>query len=89
MKTLIIYDSTGRIYYMASGDVVEPQGLPFLWTEVPEGKYISGVDVTGEEATVIFEDVPQSDTEQMQAQIDQLNETVANYGEVLDYLIMQ
>lgn len=44
MKTLVIYDTTGRILYQAQGDVHEPTGIPFLWPEIPEGKYAASVD---------------------------------------------
>ena len=57
--TLIIYDSTGKIYYQVSGAVTEPTGIPFLWVDVPEGKYIKSVDVATN--TAVFEDTPLSD----------------------------
>ncbi|WMJ88850.1 hypothetical protein [Anaerocolumna sp. MB42-C2] len=44
MKSLIIYDNTGKLYYQASGNVNEPIGLPFMWVEIPEGKYINRID---------------------------------------------
>ena len=59
MQTLIIYDSNGTIYYQASGAVTEPTGMPFLWVDVPEGKYVSSVDIATN--TAIFEDLPKSD----------------------------
>ncbi len=55
--TLVIYDTTEKIYYQASGDVQEPSGIPFLWVEVPDGKYITGVDVSGDTPTVILGDI--------------------------------
>ena len=61
MATLIIYDSTGTIYYQASGAVTEPTGIPFLWVDVPEGKYIKSVDISGATPTAVLEDIPKSD----------------------------
>ena len=64
MSTLIIYDSTGKIYYMASGAVTEPTGIPFLWVDVPDGKYIKSVDVSGETPAAVLENIPLSEVEQ-------------------------
>lgn len=30
MKTVIIYDTTGEIFYQAQGNIQEPAGVPFL-----------------------------------------------------------
>lgn len=77
MKTLIIYDATGFIIFQASGDVREPVGIPFLWVDVPEGKYISGVDVTVTPNVAILEDLPKTQAQIQQAQIDMLTVAVA------------
>lgn len=77
MKTLIIYDATGFIIFQASGDVREPVGIPFLWVEVPEGKYISGVDVTVTPNVAKLEDLPKTQAQIQQAQIDMLTVAVA------------
>ena len=66
MTTLIIYDNVGNIYYQASGSVVEPQGgLQYLMVEVPEGKRIVSVDTSTDPHTVIFEDIPQTEIEEL------------------------
>lgn len=77
MKTLIIYDATGFIIFQASGGVREPVGIPFLWVEVPEGKYISGVDVTVTPNVAKLEDLPKTQAQIQQAQIDMLTVAVA------------
>lgn len=47
MKTVIVYDSNGAIYYQASGDVNEPVGqLYSMSIEVPDGKFIDTIDLT-------------------------------------------
>lgn len=33
MKTMFVYDNTGKIYHWAQGDFVEPVGLPYLIIE--------------------------------------------------------
>ena len=55
MKTLVIFDSTGRIYFTSSGDYVIPEGLPYIEVEVPEGQYITGVNVSGESPVAVLE----------------------------------
>ncbi len=81
MQTLVIYDATGKIYYQASGDVAEPSGIPFLWVEIPDGKYITGVDVSGETPTAILEDLPIPS-------FTVLREQVTTLQEILDTLIL-
>ena len=77
MKTLIVYDATGHIIYQASGDIREPVGIPFLWVDVPEGKRITGVDVTVTPNVAILENLPKSSTQLLQEQIDNLNIAMA------------
>ena len=61
MKTIVIYDNTGNIYFQASGDFIEPQGgLQYLIVEIPEGKYIASIDTSKTPHEVIFEDIPKS-----------------------------
>lgn len=86
MKTLIIYDSTGYILDIRSGvpDPREPQGVPFLWVEIPSGKRIKvtnngiGVDTSVTPHTVILEDIPPTETEKLKAQVDAINIALAN-----------
>lgn len=82
MKTMIIYDETGRIFFICSGDIWKPVGIPFLEVEVPQGKRIVGVDVSGEEPVVIYEDIPTPHTEQLQEQIDDLANTIVTISMV-------
>ena len=46
MKTLVIYDTTGRIWSIIYGEESAPQGVPYLFTDIPEGATIERVDVT-------------------------------------------
>ncbi|MBU3176102.1 hypothetical protein KPL47_06935 [Clostridium estertheticum] len=68
MNALLIYDSTGYIISKMSGSVREPQGIPFIWVEIPEGKQIKttdgiGVDVSVTPNVAILEDIPKTETE--------------------------
>lgn len=79
MQTLVIYDNTEFIISQMSGDVREPVGIPFMWLEVPEGKYIVGVDITGEEHEPIYEEyyTPKSETDLLSERVDNLTVALA------------
>lgn len=83
MQTLIIYDETGYVLSTQSGQPAprEPIGIPFIWAEIPIGKRIKltdgiGVDVSVTPPTLILEDIPPSE-------IDQLKQTVADLTEIV------
>lgn len=46
MRTLIIYDNAGRIWYQASGNVQEPVGLQHKWFNLEPGKFAIRIDVS-------------------------------------------
>ena len=79
MQTLIIYDSTGYIISQIQGEPLprEPQGVPFIWLDMPIGKRILitdgiGVDVTVTPNVAILEDIPKTDIEIADKRIDEL-----------------
>ncbi len=72
METLIIYDNTGKIFYQVTGAVVDPEGLPFMRITIPDGKILKGVDVSVKPNVPIYEDMPVSELEQLQAKVDYL-----------------
>jgi hypothetical protein len=71
-RVLLIYDTTGYIISQMSGDVREPQGVPFLWVDVPNGKMVTGIDVAQTPNVAIFEDYPKSETELLKEKVDAL-----------------
>lgn len=78
MKNLIIYDTSGYIISRSMGDVREPIGIPFMWVDVPEGKYVENIDVSGTKDTPIFADLPKSQMQLMQEQINELTITLGD-----------
>jgi hypothetical protein len=60
INTLIIYDNTGYIISQQQGQPApkEPQGVPFIWVEIPEGKRVTKIDVTKTPHQAVFEDLP-------------------------------
>jgi hypothetical protein len=86
MNTIIIYDSLGYIIIQGQGSIREPVGIPFIWVEIPQGKRIKltngiGVDVTVTPNVAILEDIPKTEIELLQEQID----TSAG---AIDYIVM-
>lgn len=82
MNTLIIYDNTGYIIDINSGQPSprEPQGIPFIWSIIPEGKRLVagiGVDVTVTPNIAILENIPKTieaiNTERITSTEDAIN----------------
>ena len=77
-KTLVIYDLTGRVLSIMYGATETPQGVPFVWCDIPPGAIVDHVDVTT--GTVVFEYEPESDLGRMQRNIEAMQETVNAFG---------
>jgi hypothetical protein len=82
MNTLLIYDNTGYIISLMSGSVREPQGIPFIWAEIPAGKQIKitdgiGVDVSVTPNVATLENIPKTveeiNTERIASAEDAIN----------------
>lgn len=72
MQSLIIYDETGYILDIRSGEPSprEPVGVPFMWVDVPVGKKVVSIDVSVSPHQPILEDIPPSDIEQLRNDLD-------------------
>ncbi|HIT08695.1 MAG TPA: hypothetical protein IAB55_06385 [Candidatus Merdivicinus faecavium] len=68
MKTLLIYDNAGTIYYQQTGYYALPDGLPYIEAEIPAGYYAVSVD-TGTKEPVLAE-FPKSETDQRLAALE-------------------
>lgn len=87
---LVVYDKKGQIYFMGTG-MPEPEGIPYLRVDnIPEGKYITGIDVSAEPPVPVYAEYPKSETEvlkeKMQAQektIQMLTDCVLEMSEQL------
>lgn len=60
-KTLVIYDTTGRIFNPITGSYVVPVGIPYLEVEVPDGKMVVSVDVSVTPNVPVYTDLPKSE----------------------------
>lgn len=71
-KTLIIYDTEGKIWLSITGSYTIPNGIPYIEVVVPEGKRVVGVDMNAVPRTAIFEDLPETETKTLRNDIDAL-----------------
>ncbi|WP_227397377.1 hypothetical protein [Jeotgalibacillus aurantiacus] len=70
MNSLIIYDNEGTLISVKNQTPAppEPVGVPFLWVDVPNGKYVEHVNVSGEIHTPVFVDYPKSEIDVLKEQ---------------------
>lgn len=48
---------------MSGSNLKEPVGVPFLWVDIPGGKYLTGVDGNGEEYMPVYSDLSKNETQ--------------------------
>lgn len=105
MKALVIYDNTGKIYLIMYAVEEVPQGLPFLWVDIPEGAQLERIDLTNpDDPQPIFKYMPESDIGKLQLDVaelkqatqsisEQLNPTIdtetCTLDELIEYTVMQ
>lgn len=68
---VVIYDDNGKVWYNGSGNG-EPVGLPFLNVEIPEGKYLESIDVTGDTPAPVFKEYPKTEMQLLQERVAEL-----------------
>lgn len=69
MKTLIIYDNDGFIFYQGS-EIKIPVGLQFTYIEIPKNKIVIKIDTTVNPHQVVFQDRQKTEIELMQEKMD-------------------
>lgn len=72
MNTLVIYDSSGHILSQMRGDIREPQGIPFMWVEIPQGRHLVSIDTTKNPHVPVFEDIAPTEIEILHRQVQDL-----------------
>lgn len=76
MKTLIVYDTSGYIYVQMGGVYRIPQGgVLYLEIEIPASKRVVSVNV--ETKTPVYENIPKTEFEILQEQVNSLTEANA------------
>ena len=73
MKTLVIYDLTGKIWLMAHGETEVPQGVLCMFVDIPDGAILTKIDVTdAENHQPVFEYLPETDIGRLQKEVAEL-----------------
>lgn len=72
MKTLIIYDKTGKLWNVTVNQYEVPEGLTAEVVDVPDGSQIQRIDMSGEEREIVFATLPDSDMRAMRAEVQSL-----------------
>ena len=90
MAVLVIHDAEGYILSKSEGfpSLREPVGVPFLWAEVPEGKFLKGIGEIGVDVSVtphiaILEDVPPTEIEKLNDKVKQQENAIVELAELL------
>ncbi|MBN1048696.1 hypothetical protein [Clostridium botulinum] len=85
MKTLIIYDESGNIIFTKGGCIDSLIGeTKCLETDIPEGKFLKGVDVkTGQP---VLEDIPKNPLELLQEELAQNTKEMAKKDLAIEQL---
>lgn len=86
MKTLVIYDTTGRIWSIIYGGEEAPQGLQCMWVDIPEGAVLERIDVTDAgNPQPIYSYLPESDIGRLQKKAAALEDELKDVrGKIAD-----
>lgn len=83
-NTLVIYDNSGYIIsQMQGGGLREPIGIPFIWVEIPQGKYITGIDVSVSPHVPILADLPKTEVQKLQDENTEIKLALAELAEIV------
>ena len=78
MKTLVIYDLTGKIWLMAHGETEVPPGVLSMFVDIPDGATLTKIDVTDtENPQPVFEYLPDTDIGRLQKSMKQLEKSAS------------
>ena len=83
MNTLIIYDNTGFIIFQGKGSLREPIGIPYMWVDVEDGKYIEKVDVSQPIHVPVLVDLPKSETQLLKEENMEIKLALAELADII------
>ena len=84
MITRIIYDKRGLIISQIQGsDLYTPVGIPYLDIEIPEGKYVTGIDVLVTPDIAILEDLPKTEIQNLKEENTKIKLALAELAEMV------
>ena len=77
MKTLLIYDNSGRILLRQEGNYILPEGgIQYIEIQIPSGKCLISIDM--DTHLPIYENLPKNDIEILRDDIEQLKNDMAD-----------
>lgn len=77
MKSLVIYDNTGKIYLILHGEEKVPQGLQAIFVDIPDGAILNRIDVTdSKDPQPVFSYLPDSDIGKLKKQVEEMETEV-------------
>lgn len=78
MKALVIYDATGRIWGIYYGESEIPQGMTYMYVDIPEGASLEKIDVTDpKNPKPVFLDAGGTDIDDLKGRAAQLEEELS------------
>ena len=84
MKSLVIYDLTGKIWLIAHGETEVPQGVLCMFVDIPDGAILTRIDTTDvDNPQPVFEYLPDTDIGRLQKQVADLTAKNAELEEQL------
>ncbi|PYG84974.1 hypothetical protein LY28_03432 [Ruminiclostridium sufflavum DSM 19573] len=84
MITRIIYDKRGQIISQIQGsDLYTPVGIPYLDIEIPEGKYVTGIDVSATPNVAVFEDLQKTEIQNLKEENTKIKLALAELAEMV------
>lgn len=90
MKALVIYDSvTGKIYHIMYGATDVPQGIPWMWVDIPDGAILEDtLDMTDpENPQPSFTYKPESDIGNLQKEMAEVQAKTAELDAIVNSTI--
>lgn len=83
VRTLIFFDSTGKIYFSMTVDEI-PTGLERFVFNIPENKQVERMDMTDPKNPVpVYAEIPESDMTKAQKDIENLEIALAEIYEMI------
>lgn len=81
MKTMVIYDDTGYIFFQLASDSnkIPEGGIQYLEIEVPQNKRIIKIDTSVIPHIPIYEDIPIPEIQVVKQQLEETQTLLAEY----------
>ena len=58
------------LYYLICQAQLEPEGIPFMWVDIPQGKRLVSIDTSKTPHVPVFEDILPTEFEVLSEKVD-------------------